>query len=137
MEQLIVIAVFAICAAACVRILVASYLMATEGRDMSNAIRAAESGAECYKAVSGDVVKMAEIMGGNSAETGSGATAIVYYDKNWSVCDEQYAEYILRAIRENRLMGSTVLLSSELSVEKLSGEVIITIPVAARGIQDG
>ena len=133
MEQLIVVAVFAICAAACVRILTASYFMATEARDVSNAIRAAESGAECYKAISGDVAKVAEIMGGSTASLDGASAAIVYYDEEWRVCGEDYAAFKLCLVGGNPEAGSGAALPGELSVEKLSGEVIIAFAIAARG----
>ena len=131
MEQLIVTAVFAICAAACVRILVASYFMATETRDMSNAITAAETGAECFKAVSGDIGKVAQIFGGNPIS--ADGSVVVYYDKEWLECSEEHAAYRLRLVREDPAVGSAMLISGEITVERLDGEVILIIPVAARG----
>jgi len=132
-EQLIVVAVFAICAAACVRILTASYFMATEANDMSNAVRVAESGAESYKAVSGDMAKTAEILEGNSVIIDGEAGVIVYYDNDWRVCGEADAYYVLRLVSLSDTSGPQSLLSGELSVGKLSGEEIIAFPVAARG----
>ena len=133
MEQLIVIAVFAVCAAACVKILVDSYFVATQTRDLSNAIRVAESGAECYKAASGDVGKIAEILGGKAENAGT-ATAIVHYDEDWRVCGEENASYRLRLVRGNKSDGAQELLQGELLVEKITDEAvqeIIVFPVAA------
>ena len=132
MEQLIVIATFAVCAAACIKILAASYFMATETRDMSNAIRAAENSAECYKAVSGDVGKTALIMGGIPANVDGSDAAVVYYDKDWRVCGEQGAVYVLRLVDKSPATGLAALASGDLSVEKLTGEEIIAFSVAAR-----
>jgi hypothetical protein len=133
MEQLIVVAVFAVCAAACVRILTESYFIASETRDISNAIHAAESGAECFKAVSGDIEKVAEILGGKTIRVDGDAVAIVYYDRNWRVCNEEDAVYRLRLISETPESEPRSLLTGELSVEKLTGEVIVSLMVAARG----
>jgi len=131
MEQLIVVAVFAICAAACVRILTESYFMATDSRNLGNAIQAAESGAECYKAVGGDVAKVAEILGGTSAGTAGAGTAFIYYDENWMVCRDAVAEYRMRVVSSTANVGAVKLFPGELSVEKLSGEVIMAFTITA------
>ena len=134
MEQLIVIATFAVCAAACIKILAASYFMATETRDTSNAIHAAESSAECYKAVSGDIGKTAQIMGGITVNIDGAAAAIVYYDKDWRVCGEQDAVYVLQIVDGSLAGAPTGLASGSLSVvKKLDGGEILAFPVAARG----
>ena len=131
MEQLIVVAVFAICAAACVRILTASYYMANETRDISNAIEAAENGAERYKAVSGDISKTAELLGGRPVDIEGAAAAVIYYNKDWRVCAEKDAVYLLSLKSGGSVSGQATLLSGELSVEKLGGDVIIAFPLAA------
>ena len=131
-EQLIVIAVFALCAAACTRILTAAYFSARDSRDMSNALHAAESAAESYKATGGDIGKVAEIMGGISGSVDGSKAAIVYYDDQWFVCSEGNASYKLLLVNERLLTDDAQLLSGELSVEKLSGEAILAFTVAAR-----
>ena len=132
MEQLIVVATFALCAAACIKILTASYFMATVTRDTNNAIRAAESSAECYKAVSGDLGKTAEIMGGTNVMVGGSAAAVVYYDKDWALCGEQDAAYVLKIVSGSAAGATSGLAAGDLTVEKLTGEIILTFPVAAR-----
>ena len=132
MEQLIVVATFAVCAAACIKILTASYFMATETRDTSNAIRAAESSAECYKAVSGDIEMTARIMGGVAVNIDGSAAAVIYFDKDWRVSGEQDAAYLLRITDDGPAAGPAALSSGSLSVEKLNGGEILAFPVAAR-----
>ena len=132
MEQLIVVATFAICAAACVKILAASYFMANESRDTSNAIHAAESGAECYKAVSGDIGKTAELLGGSTASIGGAPAAVVYYDKDWAKCGEAAAEYVLQLVSVSDGAGSA-LRSGSLQVATVDGEEILSFMIAARG----
>ena len=133
MEQLVVILVFAICAAACVRILTESYFMATDSRNTGNAIQAAESAAECYKAVKGDVAKVAEIMGGASSGTSGAGVAFIYYDEDWTVCSELRASYRMRLTSGSETVGPVRLYPGELSVEKLDGEVLLALTVTARG----
>ena len=130
MEQLIVVATFALCAAACIKILTASYFMATETRDTNNAIRAAESIAECYKAVSGDVGKMAEIISGATA---TASDAVVYYDKDWHVCGEKDAAYVLSIVSVSQTGAPADLKVGRLTVEKSTGEEILAFSIAARG----
>jgi len=121
-----------VCAAACIKILTASYFMATETRDTSNAIRAAESSAECYKAASGDIAEIARIMGGVPANIDGAAAAVFYYDNDWQICGEQDAAYVLRLVDKGPAPGLASLASGDLSVKKLTGEEIIAFPVAAR-----
>ena len=62
MEQLVVILVFAICAAVTVRIFVGSFLMAENAKHMKNALLIAESVAEVYKATDGDLTEMLKVL---------------------------------------------------------------------------
>lgn len=137
-EQLIVVAVFAICAAACVGILTSAYFSARDSRDMTNAVLVAENGAECFKATGGEVGKTAEILGGTVIDASGSMTAVVYYDKQWKVCAENDAYCCLKLAIENPASQSAGRLNSiysELTVEKLTGEVVVTFPVIARGGQ--
>jgi hypothetical protein len=129
MEQLIVVAVFAVCAAACVKILTASFFMAEETRDINNAIKVAESSAESYKAAAGDIGTTARLMGGDAVSIGGADAVIMYYDEDWRACGEENAAYMLRLI--NGDSAPAQLAQGELSVEKLTGEVILAFPVAA------
>ena len=135
MEQLIVIAVFALCAAACVRILFSSYSIAIEARDIENAIRISENAAESYKAVCGDLGKMLELLSVSTAElsVGSGEVAI-YYDKDLLPCFEadKQAVYLLRIVADRGFDSPDRLLGAQLTVEKLNGDEIIAFPLAAR-----
>jgi hypothetical protein len=129
-EQLIVIAVFAICAAACARILTSAYFSARDARDLSNAILAAESSAEIFKASAGDFGKVAEIMGGLSGIVDGSVAAVIYFDSQWLVCGVDEAYYMLLLIDG---AGSAPLLTGELTVENLqTGEEILALTVITR-----
>jgi len=130
-EQLIVVAVFAISAAACVRILTAAYYTATESRDISNAIHVAESGAECFKSVDGNIDRAAAILGGTTHGTGGAAIAVVYYDKGWQVSQESDAHYRLTLSSGGQGPATPGLSSGELSVEKLDGKRLIAFELLA------
>jgi len=134
-EQLIVVAVFAICAAACVRIITSAYYAARDSRDVNNAIHAAESGAECFKAVAGDIVKTVSILGGEVGGAGDTEIAFVYYDSKWQVCAKTDADasYMMQLTGACTPLnnGSSLLVSGELSVTRLTGEELIAFPIAA------
>ena len=132
MEQLIVIAVFSICAAACVKILTSSYYTAKDTRDIGNAILAAENGAECYKAGSGDVGKVAGILGGSLTGVNNRTAAVVYYDKDWVVCGESDAVYVMLIVEAPPESGSGGLACGELTVERLGDDamMLIAFPVS-------
>ena len=132
MEQLIVIAIFAVCACICVNIFIGSFLMANDTRNLNRALAAAKGGAECYKAY-GDLKKTAAVLGGSEH---SGPVAVVYYDTEWRTCGETEAAYVLRLKElhpEKTTEGNLAFPSlCKLSVEKMSGGEIIGFTVAAR-----
>ena len=132
-EQLIVIAVFALCAAACVRILADSYFTANNSRDLSNALLVAESGAESFKATGGDIDLIAGLMGGNTDSFRGSPAAVIYYDKQWNVCSEGSAYYKLLLVC-NEPAERPALMEGELSVEKITGEELIFLTVVARSV---
>ena len=136
MEQLIVIAVFSVCAAACVKILTVSYFTAHDTRDIGNAILAAENGAECFKAQSGDFTKIAEVLRGTLGSVDSRAAVIVYYDKAWLVCGEEDSAYIMRIVSREPGYGSG-LEAGELSVIRVkdSQTALVEFPVAAAALR--
>jgi len=138
-EQLIVIAVFAICAVACVSILATSYFYASDSNAAGHALFAAESGAEVFKASGGDFGTVADLLGGTTEKVeNSGAydlvAVTVYYDKAWQVCGEADARYMLH-LAGNSPGGSQGMepVTGDLTVTKITGEELVSFPVAARG----
>ena len=132
-EQLIVIAVFALCAAACVRILADSYFTATNSRDLSNALLAAESGAESFKATGGNIDRVAELMRGVTDNVNGSPAAVVYYDSQWKVCGESSAAYRMSLVCGDAA-GRPALFEGELSVEKITGGELVSLTVVARSV---
>ena len=124
-EQLIVIAVFAACAAICVSILSASYLMADSSRGRASALQAAQSAAEIFKAVSGDAEAASRLMGG----TGS----VVCYDADWNVTGEGEAAYTLSFDFSAAPDIPGYPPSREISVKDSGGVEMISLSVSARG----
>ena len=138
MEQVIAITVFAVCAAVCVAIFTDAFYRANDAKDINYALIAAKNGAEAYK-VYGSAHEAAAALGGY-AQTSSGAT--VYYDKNWRVCEESDAAFILRLNEQEGIPDSLSLQTqnteikrearySELSIERITGEELIAFIVAA------
>jgi hypothetical protein len=111
MEQLVVILIFAICAAVCVSIFVESYLTEHRTLEMKNAILIAGSGAESYKASGGSVTQEE-----------------IFYDDKWDPCDESRASYVLRIKRLDD--PDLLLLPAEITVSRTDGEELFVLPVA-------
>jgi len=131
-EQLIVIAIFALCAAACARILTAAYLSARDARDLSNALHSAESCAESFKATGGDYRQVKDILGGTTGVIDGAQAVIVYYNNNWTVCAEDGASYVLILKTGGPADQNAHFREGEISVERLSGDKLFAITVAVR-----
>lgn len=130
MEQIVVILIFAICAAVCVKIFVDAYLTTNQAKDISNALLVAESGAECYKAVGGDATQLAEALGG---ETQANGAIAVYYNNEWQVCGQAEAAYVLRLTALPLHTEPYAPVSADLAVEKSTGEELVAFTVTAGG----
>lgn len=132
-EQLIVVAIFAICAAGCVGTLVSAYISARDSRDITNALLVAENGAESFKATGGEAGVVADILGGVLVNESGSLTAVVYYNDQWRRCTENDAFYSMRIAAESPASraANDDNVYSTLTVEKLTGEVIVTFPVIA------
>ena len=136
-EQLIVIAVFAICAAACISILASAYFMSEDTRDISSALLIAESGAEAYKATGGDLQNVAAIIDGGSLSHANGLDILtVGYDENWKICEDDNPVYILRITSLAQGSEAHPLRTGDITVTKLSGgpdaDDIVSFPIVAR-----
>ena len=130
MEQLIVIAVFSFCAAVCVKTFVFSYLTVVDSKDKTGALLVAESCAESYKAVDGDLGKIALILGGTVSDEAD--TIVVYYDKKWQVCEESEAAYVLNLTNREAAENTAPPPSGDILVSTALGEEVVSFAVAAR-----
>jgi len=131
-EQLIVIAVFAICAAACISIFTAAYFYTNDSAAASKAIVKAESAAEVFKATGGNVAVAADILGGTTLSTDSGM--IVYYDKEWQICGIIDASYLLSLVTDtqNQTNREQSLITGTLTIIRYTGEQLVSFPLAVR-----
>ena len=130
-EQLIVIAVFAICATACIRIVTSAYFYAIDTRDISNALLIAESGADSFKAAAGDFWIAGEMLGGEVDYRDGTTKLVVYYDERWQVAGNEPAQYIMRLTAGQSGTLILRLSSGDLSIEKVGGDVLVSFPIAA------
>ena len=132
-EQLIVIAVFAVCAAVCVKIFAESYLLSGAGADINNALLVAKNGAESFKAASGDMDAVALLLDVNLIR--SDKTLFAYYDKAWRPCNALGALYKLYFIPFDETEDEASLAFCRIAVMRLgdgtlSGN-IVELTVAA------
>ena len=132
-ERLIVIAVFAICAAVNVRIFAESYLLSNKGSDINNALIVAKNGAESFKAANGDISRAVGFIGENSVVNGH---LLAFYDHSWAPSQEDGALYVLRLIPYEGVGTESSLTFGQLSVERLGdgalSGIIIEMTIAAR-----
>jgi len=133
-EQLIVIAVFAICAVACISILTAAYFNASDSKATSQAIIRAEATAEAFKAVGGDGPAVLDIMGStqNRGMKSGYPAFIIYYDHAWQVSNEENAEFALFLAFYPETDQNSGIVRADLTVEKITGEELVAFPLAAR-----
>ena len=131
-EQLIVIAVFAICAVACISILTAAYFNANDSKSTSHATLRAESAAEVFKANSGDISAVSAILGGTRGERSGYPGVSVYYDNEWQPSNEENASYILH-IGYYPTGLNNALVVANLTVDRITGEELVAFQLAARG----
>ena len=134
MEQLVVIVVFAVCAAACAKILTHSYLISKEAKDLSNALLAAENGAESYKATGGNISLTANLLGGTQHNIDGKETALIYYNNANRVCAEADSSYVLRITSSAPDDDVSSFASAMLEVEKITGVELISFIVTAREV---
>jgi len=131
MEQIIVIAVFAVCSAVCVNILVTSYLMTVDSINKKNALIIAETTAETHKAFVGDISQMAGLLI-NDSNTGrySQNYMFMYFDDNWQPSGQAYAYFVLRLVSHD---PTPYLISSDIFVENVpTGEELLSLTVVSR-----
>jgi len=132
-EQLIVVAVFALCAVACISILTSAYFTANDTQATSHAVLKAESAAEVFKATNGDIEAIARILGGTSGTSADGVSGVaVYYDSSWQVSSEDNASYQLGLVIYAPGDQKPGLIEGEIIVMKTTIEELVSFPVATR-----
>lgn len=132
MEQMIMLLVFALAAALCVRafVLADSRSLHNEARD--RALTVAQNTAELYKSVQGDAESVAARVGG-SLENGG---FCIVYGEDWQPTHaERETAYLLTVTplpKETPRLGK-----AELRVTDAAGETLITLPLAWQEVDKG
>jgi len=88
-EQLIVIAIFAVCAAVCVNLFVHSFLTARDNSERNYAMTVASSSAEAFRAVGRNPQLLADLLQGEY----TGGNVYVFYSSGWQKTDEANAAF--------------------------------------------
>ena len=78
-ELRIAVGVFSLCAAICVGLFVRSEIISQDSADLNQAVTAARSASECFKAAGGDLQRTAELTGGEV----SNGVLFLEFDGDW------------------------------------------------------
>jgi hypothetical protein len=134
LELLIVIIVFAVCAAICARIFTDAYLTAKDSRDVGRAVNLARSAAEGFKAT-GDIYGTLELLCEGGYYYIEDDTAEIYYDENLHTGLQKHETvYMLRIepVRDGPLPAAVI------TVRRASGDELFTLKAVSRvGGNDG
>lgn len=91
-ELIVAVALFSIAAAICVRLFASAKTISDEAAQLSRAVVAAQSAAECFKAADGNFSEAARMCSGKTTEGGFE----INYDSDFTPCEEN-EKYLLRA----------------------------------------
>jgi len=128
MEQLIVITLFAFCAAVCIYILSAAYMMTNNAVDTRNALMVAENAAEVHKMYRGDAAQVAQILHGTTSEQ----SVTVFFDAQWHPTTYTQAYFELKYIQS---AAENNVILAEITVDNLlTGTRLVTLTSAIRGV---
>lgn len=123
MEQLVMIAVFALAAVLCLQVFVVSDRLSRESEARDRAVTAAQNAAETLKSCDGDFGSAARIRGRTEGENW-----ILDYDENWQPAEEKAAYYVKVTPTDS---GHKLLGAAEITVQRAGKEeTIFTLPVA-------
>ena len=96
-EQQLMILVFAVAAAICIKTFVYSDMISRDTETRDRAVEAAQNVAECIKNSSGDIALAASVLGG----TEDGDDWVIMFDENWQEVTSD-GEYTVRVSAEKR-----------------------------------
>ena len=110
-EQIICIAIFAICAAVCIKIITVSYLMTQEAVNTRNALSVAETKIENFKVLQGNV-----------------PSQIRYFDENWTITTSESAYFVMDFVQSS----NDLVIFGDVTVSTIDGDELLSLQGAAR-----
>ena len=132
MDQLVMILVFALAAALCIRAFALSDRMSRESETRDMAVSAAQNAAETLKSFRGDYEAAARALGG----VWNGDFWSISYDSGWSPLPEG-AEGGYRLLVTPTDSGLELLGTAEVSARTWQGEELYRLPVAWQEVSHG
>jgi len=128
MEQLVMVLVFALASAICIRAFVLSDQLSRRSEIRDRAVVAAETAAEEWKAAGGDAAQAAKTAGGAA----DGAVWTVCYDKDWEQASGCGADAPYTVTVQSRQGGPAGLRQADVSVADGSGTVLFSLTAACQ-----
>lgn len=123
-EQIIMLLVFSIAAAICVRAFVYADQLSLEKELRDQAIIEAQTVAETYKYYNGDKQKALNELGGTIQDN----QWITYWDGKWNICQENQSQYKITVTSEKSNVKTMGI--AKLNVFSIDGKQILTLPIA-------
>ena len=131
MEQLIMILVFALASALCLRLFVYSDQVSVNGAARDQAAAVVQNAAEALKLSGGDMEAAAELLGGEAAADGWR----IGYDRDWQETDDKRPAFTVEA---NMIEdGDPLLCSAEISARTADDKALFQVTVCWQEEQDG
>lgn len=125
MEQLVMVLVFALAAAVCVRIFALSDRLSLENETRDRAVTAVQNAAETLKACRGDYGAASRLLGG----TWDGTAWSISYDSGWSPLAEA-AEGAFQVLAVPADSGQELLGTAEVTASTWEGTELYSLSVA-------
>ena len=121
-ELLLALMIFALCASTCASLFGWAHRISKESSELSQAVVAAQSGAEAFKAISSQDGLAAAVQG-----TIEGSICLVGYDDDWKVSKLADASYIMQI----HFSEEDILRRASISVLHQTGEIIYALEATA------
>ena len=125
MEQLVMVLVFALAAAVCVRIFALSESLSLENETRDRAVTAVQNAAETLKACRGNYGEASRLLGG----TWDGTAWSISYDSGWSPLAEA-AEWTFQVLAVPADSGQELLGTAQVTASTWQGNELYSLSVA-------
>ena len=116
MEMIIAILFFSLASAVCIQLFARSHLLSTQTVNQNHAVIQAQSLAESYLSLEGDVTAMQDLF--SLSELVDENTLVLAFDNNWNLCARETARFL--AELKNSPAGETGIMEAEITVYAVS-----------------